>query len=143
MPENPISAVARLLDRYLLDLDDEKLDDEWAERLFTVDACVEFPMSRHAGRAGLAAYHRDALAKFAATQHLSSPAAVTVRGDTAALRANLVSTHVLAGESDGPPALFTAGTFVTGEARRTAAGWRLRRLSFRLVWASGSPRPAG
>ncbi|MHA6758328.1 nuclear transport factor 2 family protein [Streptacidiphilus sp. PAMC 29251] len=136
-PQAPL--VGALLDRYLLSLDDEELDEEWTRSLFTADAGVEFPMSRHEGAEGLAAYHREALAAFAATQHLNSPAVVEFSGDDrAVLRANLVSTHVhLPGASVEP--LFATGSLATGEAVRTPDGWRLRRLSFRMVWMTGSP----
>lgn len=131
--------ISTLLDRYLIGLDSEELDDDWANSLFTDDARVEFPMSRHEGIDGLAGYHRDAMAAFAGTQHMGSPAVVDRTGDgRAGLRANVVSTHVHHPEADGGP-LFTAGTLVTGEARRTSAGWRLAALSFRMVWTAGSP----
>ncbi|CCH32742.1 nuclear transport factor 2 family protein [Actinosynnema sp. NPDC047251] len=129
--------VGALLDRYLLDLDAGSLDEAWARSLFTEDAVVEFPVGRHEGVPGLAAFHRTALAKFARTQHLNSPAAVDLYGDRARLRANLVSTQVLPGGS-----LFTTGTRAEGLASRTAHGWRLRRLSFHLIWSTGSPHPA-
>jgi len=137
------AAVAALLDRYLLGLDDDKLDDDWVRSLFTADATVEFPMSRHSGLAGMAGWHRDALAAFRSTQHLGSPAVVTLAGDRATLRANLQSTHVHRPENEPTCGnLFATGTFVTGEARReTGAGWRLSRLSFRVLWMSGSPPP--
>lgn len=135
--------VGGLLDRYLTGLDDDELDDAWAGGLFTSDALVEFPMSRHDGIDGLAAYHRDALAAFARTQHLNSPAVVAVTQDRATLRANLISTHVHLDDGVPPgedrPPLFATGTFVTGEARRTPDGWRLSMLSFRLIWATGNP----
>ncbi|MEK8141866.1 nuclear transport factor 2 family protein [Streptomyces sp. M10(2022)] len=86
--------VAALLDRYLLTLDDEELDEAWAAGLFTQDAVVAFPMNRHTGIDGMAAYHRRALSAFAATQHLGSPALVVLDRDRASLRANLMSTHV-------------------------------------------------
>jgi hypothetical protein len=138
-PGQPPTRIGELLDRYLLDLDEGRLDDEWARSLFTDDARVEFPMSSHAGITGLASYHRDALSAFAGTQHLNSPSVVTLTGpDTATLRANLMSTHVHhAGAATEP--LFATGTMVTGEARRTADGWRLGALSFRVVWTAGSP----
>jgi hypothetical protein len=129
--------VGALLDRYLAGLDDGRLDDEWAEALFTADAVVEFPVGRHEGRAGLAAFHRAAMAKFSRTQHLNSPAVVDVDDDRAALRTNLISTQVLPSE-----ALFTTGTAAYGTARRTEAGWRLDRLTFRLIWKTGEP-PVG
>lgn len=132
------AAVAGLLDRYLISLDDEKLDDSWARGLFTEDAVVAFPMNAHEGRAGMADYHNGALAAFERTQHLGSPAVVAVNGDGATLRANLISTHVHHPGGDRPP-LFVTGTFVDGAARRTPEGWRLSRLSFRLIWAQGAP----
>ncbi|GGZ09137.1 MULTISPECIES: nuclear transport factor 2 family protein [Streptomyces] len=138
--------VAGLLHRYLVSLDDERLDDAWTAGLFTEDAVVAFPVSRHEGADGMAEYHRSALSAFAATQHLGSPAVVDVDGDRAVFRANLISTHVhhprhTPPEGDLPP-LFATGTFVNGEARRTARGWRLSLLAFRLLWADGSPPPA-
>jgi len=135
----PPTEVTTLLDRYLLGLDDDKLDDAWARSLFTDDAAVEFPMSRHRGMAGLAEYHRSALAAFDRTQHLGSPAVVDLLdADRATLRANVISTHV---KPDAQ--LFTAGTLVRGEARRTPDGWRLAALSFALVWTTGDPPRPG
>jgi SnoaL-like domain len=136
--------ISVLLDRYLMGLDDEKLDDAWADALFSADARVEFPMSRHEGIDGLAAWHRQALGAFARTQHLNSPAVVDlVDGQRAVLRANLVSTHVHHPDTPGDP-LFVSGTLARGEARRTERGWRLTELSFRAVWSTGTPpQPRG
>ncbi|WAX76366.1 nuclear transport factor 2 family protein [Streptomyces sp. KMM 9044] len=130
--------VGGLLDRYLLALDSEKLDDVWARSLFTADAVVAFPLSQHEGIDGLSEWHRNSLAHFARTQHLNSPAVVDCAGDEATLRANLVSTHVHHPGGRGPE-LFTAGTSVSGAARRTPDGWRLTRLSFGLIWVDGEP----
>ncbi|MFG2577404.1 nuclear transport factor 2 family protein [Streptomyces sp. NPDC048481] len=130
--------VGELLGRYLLALDDDKLDDAWARGLFTEDAVVTFPMSRHAGRAGLAGWHRASLAAFTRTQHLGSPPVVTVEGDRAVFRANVLTTHVHHPGTDRPP-LFRAGTLASGEARRTPAGWRLNELSFEVLFTEGEP----
>ncbi|GAA1829703.1 hypothetical protein GCM10009682_55670 [Luedemannella flava] len=126
--------VGALLDRYLIALDSAELDDTWAGSLFTTDAVVEFPVGRHDGIAGLAAFHRTALAKFDRTQHLNSPAVVELDGDRAHLRANLVSTQVLPSQE-----LFVTGTVADGEAVLTGHGWRLRTLSFQLIWRTGEP----
>ena len=130
--------VGELLGRYLIALDDGELDDAWARSLFTEDAVVTFPMSRHAGCAGLAEWHRASLAVFARTQHLGSPPVVTVEGDRAVFRANVLATHVHRPGGDGPP-LFRAGTLASGEARRTPAGWRIGGLSFRVLFTEGEP----
>ncbi|MET9994746.1 nuclear transport factor 2 family protein [Streptomyces mutabilis] len=134
--------VAELMGRYLVTLDDEEPDDAWARSLFTEDAIVTFPMSRHEGCAGLAEWHRASLAAFARTQHLGSPAVVTVTGDRAAFRANVLTTHVHHPGGDRPP-LFRAGTLASGEACRTAAGWRIRELSFRVLFTEGEPPSRG
>ncbi|MEV8309146.1 nuclear transport factor 2 family protein [Streptomyces flavidovirens] len=134
--------VAGLLDRYLIALDDEELDDAWARSLFTDEAVVAFPMSRHEGLAGLAEYHHASIAAFAQTQHLGSPAVVSVEGDRAVFRANVLTTHVHHPGGDRPP-LFRAGTLASGEAHRTPAGWRMSELSFRIVFTEGEPpKPA-
>ncbi|MEV6552915.1 nuclear transport factor 2 family protein [Streptomyces sp. NPDC051597] len=139
--------VAGLLDRYLINLDDDKLDDAWARGLFTEDAVVEFPMSRHEGIAGLAEYHSTALAAFARTQHINSPAVVEIDGDRATLRANIVSTHVHH-PSDHPEdaerdPIFANGSLVSAEARHTPDGWRLSLLSLRMIWVTGTPPRKG
>lgn len=140
--QNSTDEVGALLDRYLIDLDTAELDDAWAEGLFTPDARVDFPNAGHRGMTGLAAFHRESLAVFARTQHLHSPAVVTVDGVTAALRANLVSTHVLVDHDGAGEEIFAVGSLVAGDAIRDAAGWRLRALSFRLVWSTGRPPSA-
>jgi SnoaL-like protein len=134
--------VAELLGRYLVTLDDGELDDAWAESLFTQDAVVTFPMSRHQGRAGLGQWHRASLAAFARTQHLGSPAVVSVAGDRASFRANVLTTHVHHPGAGRPP-LFRAGTLACGEARRTCAGWRMGQLSFRVLFTEGEPPGRG
>ncbi|MER7779676.1 nuclear transport factor 2 family protein [Streptomyces sp. NPDC096191] len=134
--------VGELLGRYLVTLDDEVPDEAWARSLFTENAVVTFPVSRHEGRAGLAEWHRASLAAFAATQHLGSPAVVTVTGDRAVFRANVLTTHVHHSGGDRPP-LFRAGTLASGEARRTAAGWRMGELSFRVLFTEGEPPARG
>jgi hypothetical protein len=135
--------ISTLLDRYLLGLDEDKLDDAWARTLFSDDARVEFPMARHEGIEGLAVWHRQALDAFARTQHLNSPAVVDLTGEKrAVLRANLVSTHVHHPDAPGDP-LFVSGTLVHGEARHTEQGWLLTELSFQLVWSTGSPPRPG
>ncbi|MEV6204718.1 nuclear transport factor 2 family protein [Streptomyces sp. NPDC051771] len=132
--------ISGLLSRYLVSLDDEEIDDAWARRLFTEDAHIDFPMSVHDGIDGLAAFHLHARAAFAGTQHLGSSVVTDVDddGDHAALRANVLATHVHHPGAAADP-LFQAGTLATARARRTAEGWRLASLSLRVLWTRGTP----
>lgn len=146
MSTNQSGAPADLLGRYLLSLDGAVLDDAWAASLFTGDARVEFPMSAHTGLAGMAAYHRDALGAFRATQHLAGAPVVDVLGaDRVGLAANLLSTHVHHPSAPAAPGadLFVTGGLVTAEARRAPdVGWRLASLAVSVVWTTGAPPPA-
>ncbi len=144
MPADPSALSADLLHRYLLSLDDGELDDAWAASLFTAEAVVEFPMSRHAGLDGLAAYHRDALAAFRATQHLAGPAVIDpLDQGRIRVRANLMSTHVHHPGATGPP-LFVTGGLVTGVVRQARDGaWRLCAISVSVSWMTGSPPATG
>jgi hypothetical protein len=138
-PTSTAAQAGALLIRYLISLDDDKLDDEWARSLFTDDVRIVFPMSRHDGIDGLAEYHRDALSAFRRTQHLPSPPVVDMLDDgRVRLRANLVSTHVHRDAAPSEP-LFATGSLVTCDARLTGAGWRLSGLSLRVIWTTGNP----
>ena len=129
--------VTDLFARYLMSLDNGKTDPERAASLFTPDIVVEFPMSRHEGIQDIDVYHSETMSRFAATQHLCSPPVVSPVGpDSVDLRAQVLSVHV----HHGPEReRFCAGTLATGQARRTPEGWRLRRLSFEVVWTDGRP----
>ncbi len=145
-PSESTAEIAGLLDRYLITLDDEKLDDDWTRSLFTEDASVTFPVGGHQGAAGMGAFHQRTLDAFTCTQHMGTHAFVEIEGGggTARLRANCTSTHVHRPENAaelGP--LFRTGTFVDGRARRTPEGWRLSALSFRLMWKHGTPPGGG
>jgi hypothetical protein len=144
MTSSSHAAVAALLDRYLIGLDSDVLDDAWTASLFTEDAEVGFPPGvRHVGRVGLSGFHRTAMDAFAGTQHLGSPAVVEFDGDRARIRCNLISTHVHHADPQGAEhPVFAAGTFLEGAARLTRDGWRLSVLDFRLVWSTGSPKVA-
>lgn len=136
------ASTGALLDRYLLGLDAGDYDDDWFRSLFTDDVVVEFPHARHEGLDGLAAFHATSLTRYAATQHFGSAAVVEVTGEKATLTANAIATHVHRPENAaacGP--VFASGSRVSGEAQLTAAGWRLRRLSFRTIWITGTPPP--
>ncbi|WP_369364413.1 nuclear transport factor 2 family protein [Streptomyces sp. CG4] len=133
------SEIGRLLDRYVLGLDYDKLDNEWANGLFTADVVIEFPVSRHTGIDGLVEYHQRALAMWARTHHVNTPSIVSVTGDRATLRANMTSVHVHHEREGEMRPHYVSGTCVTGDAVRAERGWRLSRLSFDLIWRTGNP----
>jgi hypothetical protein len=136
------AAISELIDRYvvLLDTQDENgFDESWPRTVFTEDVRLHFPIGTHEGLAGVAEFHLAAKQKFDRTLHLSANHAVRLDGDRAQVRFHLIATHV---HHDGGVPLFDIGGHYTGEAVRTAAGWRFREWGFHLTWASG-PGPDG
>ncbi|MFG2488764.1 nuclear transport factor 2 family protein [Streptomyces virginiae] len=131
--------ISSLFDRYVLGLDYDKLDGEWASSLFSEDVLIEFPVSRHVGIDGLVEYHQKALAMWARTHHVNTPSIVSIAADRATLRANMTSVHVHHQRDGETLPHYVSGTYVTGDAVHTEQGWRLSRLSFELIWKTGNP----
>ncbi|WP_053700558.1 nuclear transport factor 2 family protein [Streptomyces sp. NRRL F-5755] len=131
--------IAELFDRYVLALDYDELDEEWARGIFSDDVLIEFPVSQHDGINGLVEYHQKALSMWARTHHVNTQSIVSIEGDRATIRANMTSVHVHHERAGEAREHYVSGTYVTGDAVRTDRGWRLSRLSFDLIWKTGNP----
>ncbi|GAA2262352.1 MULTISPECIES: nuclear transport factor 2 family protein [Kitasatospora] len=137
-------AVAKLIDRYLAGLDDRVYGEEWARSLFTEDVRLVFPVGERVGLEGLGAYHDEVMGKFARTVHLGSNYGITVQGDRATFQFNLLCLHVLSDQlreerSLAPGTTFESAGRMSGEAVRTADGWRFGLLGLQVAWAKGEP----
>ncbi|MDH6127682.1 nuclear transport factor 2 family protein [Kitasatospora sp. GP82] len=137
-------AVARLIDRYLAGLDERVFDEEWARSLFAEDVRLVFPVGSREGLAGLGEYHAEVMGRFDRTVHIGSNHTITVQGDRAAFRFNLLCLHVLvdglhAERGPAPGATFESAGRMSGEAVRTADGWRFDLLALQVVWTKGEP----
>lgn len=128
--------LSELIDRYLIAFDqlaELPRDDEWFRGIFTHDLKLVFPIGGHEGIAGVGEFHRAARARWARTHHLSANHLVTLDNDRATVRAHLLVTHVPEGDK---PVNFSTGSHFDAAAIRTGAGWRLRELTFHLVWSA-------
>jgi ketosteroid isomerase-like protein len=130
-----------LVDRFSRDLDDftrdrRSFDVAWVRRYFTDDATVAYPVGSASGAAAIAALiDGTGMAPFQRTQHVTANHLVELDGDRAAVRFNLIATHVLA--KDGTH--FTVGDYYEGTVLRTAEGWRFTDQSLTVTWTDGSP----
>ncbi|MFD8596069.1 nuclear transport factor 2 family protein [Kitasatospora sp. NPDC059646] len=134
--------ITGLVDGYLLSLDGGRFDGEWARRHFTADVRFTSPVGSHEGVDGLAEHEQATLDKFERTQHVGANLLIDLDGDRAAVRWNAVMTHVHPAATqrfrgEEPGGHFDVGGTFTGEAVRTPAGWRFRRLDVRAVWTTG------
>jgi len=108
-------------------LDENRFDA--AADLFTAEASVTTPGGTVTGLAGVIEQARRGHDQ--PTQHRITDVLVDLRGDRAAVGANLVATWV-----DAPEAHRSVGGRYRCDARRTTAGWRLERLELIPTWQS-------
>lgn len=121
-----------LVSRQGLWLDERRFDE--SASIFTSDATVETQGGRAEGLTALTAQAERNHARFARTQHVTSNVLISLAGDVATVRANLVATFVH--ETTDPEPTFTLGERYHFEAVRTPAGWRFSRVEVTPVWRS-------
>lgn len=132
--------IARLCDRYAGHLDKDRHTDSWFDAVFTDDALLTFPMGQFEGLEGFGRFQEMARTTFERTHHISSNYDIELDTDRAQVRAHLMAAHVAHRDDTGNH--FTIGGHYEADAVRTARGWRIRRLTFDLVWTSGdAPTP--
>jgi hypothetical protein len=121
-----------LVSRLTAGLDEHRFDDLRA--LFVEDATAQTPGGTAQGREAVIAQatrnHRD----YDRLQHLVSGVLVSLDGDRAAVRTNLVGIFGKSGE-DGPSRVI--GAVYRLEAVRTDDGWRFASVAVRPVWFYG------
>ncbi|MFJ8211320.1 nuclear transport factor 2 family protein [Streptomyces sp. NPDC096033] len=132
-----------LFDRYVTALDTfdgTGPDEARFAALFTEGATFAFPIGVCTGVEAFAALQREARGRWARTHHVSTNHSITLDGDRAVVRAQQVTTHVHH-PGAGPAAHFDVGGHTEARAVRTADGWRLSHVAFRVVWDSGVRLP--
>ena len=86
---------------------------------------------------------RDAkrlFAGFTATQHTSTNHVHDVRGEEATCTSNMQAEHFVADDGlDGAENRWTIGGYYTNELVRTAAGWKLAKVTLTVTWQTGNP----
>ncbi|MEV1009111.1 nuclear transport factor 2 family protein [Streptomyces sp. NPDC049881] len=141
------AAITDLLNGFLLSLDERvrdpaRFDAEWARAYFTEDVAMEMPIGTVHGRDAAAARIREGMSLFDRTVHMATGSVVTVDGDRATATGPQLSTHILAGGTDGTDGdgdLFVSAGHASSDLVRTAEGWRIARSALRIVWTQGTP----
>jgi len=135
-------AVSALLSSYYAAIDDKRLDESTVASIFAVDGQLTNPSGdTHSGRDTILKAQIGAFSRFRATHHVTSDHLVDVDGDTAWIRANMTAMHIwMPAERDdlSLQPYFVAGGVFTADAQRTLDGWRLRQLTLRITWRTGS-----
>jgi hypothetical protein len=130
-------AIHDLLAGYFYGFDERRTDDAFLRETFTDDAHWRFPRDDATGIEEIIDRRDGTLGLWKKTLHSVSSVLIDLDADRARFAATLLATHVH--RDDDPGAPLHIGGRLTGEAARTDAGWRLRRLGLDLVWTDGDP----
>lgn len=128
--------IKQLCDRYISLLDSGRDDDSWLPSIFAPEAHIVFPFGEYHGIDGLVQFQAMARGTFQRTHHSGGNYVVEVMGDRGTLHGQLTAVHVR--ERQTPAEHFDIGGHLDLELIRLADGWRIQRLTFDLVWTSGT-----
>jgi hypothetical protein len=130
-------AVHDLLVAYFCGFDERRTDDAFLRETFTADAHWRFPRGDATGIEQIIERRDGTLGLWKHTLHSVSSVLLELDDDRARFTATLLATHIH--RDDDPGAPLQIGGRLSGEAARSDAGWRLRRLGLDLVWTDGDP----
>ncbi|MCP2319780.1 hypothetical protein APR12_005155 [Nocardia amikacinitolerans] len=133
MDRNHITALVDRLGQVL----DEGAFENFRE-IYTADATATTPGGTARGVDAMIAQASRSHSADKKIQHFISNVIVDLRGDTAAVRANLLATFTPAAEGTLTEPKYTLGEIYSFDAVRTAAGWRLSRVQSTPQWAIGT-----
>ena len=131
------AAVCDLLVGYFRGFDERRTDDAFLRETFTADAHWRFPRGDATGIEEIIERRDGTLGLWQQTLHSVASVLVELDGDRGRFTATLLATHIH--RADDPGAPLQIGGRLSGEAARSDAGWRLRRLELDLVWTDGDP----
>ena len=133
--------VTQVFNRYYRALDEKNFELSHLQQIFTPDAEVVRPNgAAMVGPEVIGNSHKESFARFRGSQHILTNHDVTIDGDQATVRANLVAMHLWAkGKSNvnSPEDYFLAGSVVTARLVHTSDGWRISRAESHVVWRGG------
>ena len=110
--------------------------NRWGDCL-TDDVEIDLGFGQETGRENVVRWAQAGLADVDATHHMSSNHEMTIDGDTATVRSDLLTTHVVVHES--VEERLTAGGIYNHVLVRTAEGWKIRKAQNSMTWRDGNP----
>ncbi|WP_230194001.1 nuclear transport factor 2 family protein [Streptomyces sp. NBC_00080] len=137
--------ISMLVSRFFRALDERKFEGDWARDYVTDDVRTTTPIGAADGAEAMA-HAREALERYARTQHIASDVLVDVEPASGRATAswNALMTHVhhdttLRQRGEDADPLFTVGGYWEAELRREREGWRISRMSVQALWTTGRP----
>ena len=135
------SEVTGVVHRYFRALDEKNFDAQYFASIFTAEATVTRPNGASLiGPKDISASHEKSFARFEGSQHLVTGHDISIHGDKATVRANLVAMHMWQGgktSANNPENYFVAGGVIHSELVQTDGQWKISQMSNDVVWRAG------
>jgi ketosteroid isomerase-like protein len=134
--------ITSVVNSYFRSLDEKNFDAQHFATFLTTDARMTRPNGASlVGPEEISASHRQSFARFEGTQHFLTTPDISLEGDSAAVRANLIAMHMWQGShtnANNIDNFFVAGGVVSARLIRTDGLWKISQLSHAVAWRGGS-----
>ena len=107
---------------------------------FTDDVEIDLGFGQETGREKVVSWAEAGLADVDGTHHMSTNHEISIDGDAATVRSDLLTTHVVQKEN-GVERLTAGGTY-DHILVRTLEGWKIKKAGNHMVWRDGNPKGA-
>ena len=135
------SNITSVVNSYFRALDENNFEAQHFATFLTTDARMTRPNGASlVGPEEISATHKQSFASFEGTQHFLTAPDISIKGDTAAVRANVIAMHMWQGSNTNANNIdnfFVAGGVVSGKLIQTDGHWKISQLSNVVVWRGG------
>lgn len=138
------SEVTGVVNSYFRALDEKHFDAQYFASIFTAEAKVTRPNGASLiGPKDISASHEKSFARFEGSQHLLTGHDISIDGNKATVRANIVAMHMWLGSktsANNPDNFFMAGGVIHSELVQIDGQWKIAQISNDVVWRAGGFR---
>ena len=138
------SEVTSVVQSYFRALDEKNFDPQYFASIFTAEAKVTRPNGASLiGPKEISASHEKSFARFEGSQHLLMGHDISIHGNKATVRANIVAMHMWQGSkasANNPENFFVAGGVIQSELVQTDGQWKISQIRNDVVWRGGGSR---
>jgi len=135
------SEITTVVNSYFRALDEKKFDAQHFATMFATEAKVTRPDgSSLIGPQEISTSHQHSFARFESSQHFLTGHDISIDGNAAVVRANLIAMHMWQGSNSNantPDNFFIAGGVIDARLVHADRQWRISQVSNTVVWRAG------
>lgn len=135
------SEITSVVNSYFRALDERTFDAQHFATIFTTEAQVTRPNGASLiGPEEISASHQHSFARFESSQHLLTGHEISIQGNTAIVRVNLMAMHMWQGSNTNANKadnFFVAGGVIDAKLVQANGQWRISEVSNTVSWRAG------